>query len=593
MDETQAPLATQWIDRPAPDDVARLSEQLGQTLRLPPMLARLLVQRGITEPEQAERFLTPSLKHLHDPALLPDADRAAQRLIEAVNQQQPIVIYGDYDVDGVTATTILYHTLTQLGGTVHTYVPHRLDEGYGLNVEAIQSIARGELTGGTTPLIISVDCGITACEPAAAARELEADLIITDHHQFDADALPDAFALVHPRLPGSPYPFGELCGAGVAFKLAWHTARLHCGSDRLPAATRDLMLELLSFAALGTVADVMPLVEENRVLVTFGLGRIKQTRFEGLASLIEASGLHEEKIDAYHVGFVLGPRLNACGRMGHAAEAVELLTTATGRDARRIAEFLSEQNDHRRNTERRILAEAIEQVEQHGYDAPDRRALVVAGRDWHPGVVGIVASRLVERYHRPTVVLCIDDDERVAKGSARSVDGVSIHEGLHACAEHLQTYGGHDMAAGLKLDADRVDAFRDALIYWCNDRLAADQLRGTLKLDATCQVDEISLDLVDQIDRLKPFGPGNRRPLIRVGPSHVPAPAQRIGQTGQHLRLTLTGQRARLKAVGFGLGDHADTLRPGGHIEVVAEPHINEWRGRRSAELHLRDLREV
>jgi len=593
MDETQAPPQPHWIDRPAPSDAQPLVEQLCGRLRLPPLLGRLLVQRGITEPEQAERFLTPSLKHLHDPGLLPGADAAANRLVRAVNEKQPVVIYGDYDVDGVTASAILYHTLTQLGAAAHTYVPHRLDEGYGLNVEAVEHIAAGGITDGVTPLIVSVDCGITACEPAAAAGAAGADLIITDHHQFDGANLPDAYALVHPRLPGSEYPFGELCGAGVAFKLAWHTARVHCGSDRLPAATRDLMLELLSFAALGTVADVMPLVDENRVLVTFGLGRIKQTRFEGLAALIKASGLDEERIDAYHVGFVLGPRLNACGRMGHAAEAVELLTTAGGADARRIAEFLSEQNEDRRNTERRILAEAIEQVEQQGYDAPDRRALVVAGRGWHPGVVGIVASRLVERYHRPTVVLCIDEQKQLAQGSARSVEGVSIHEGLQTCAQHLQTFGGHDMAAGLKLSADKLDTFREALVAWGNQCLEADELRATYKLDAACGVDDITLDLTEQLDRLKPFGPGNRRPLLRVGPSQVPAPAQRMGQTGQHLRLTLTGQRARLKAVGFGMGDHADALRPGGTVEVVAEPHINEWRGRRSAELHLRDLREV
>ncbi|MEM9373905.1 MAG: DHH family phosphoesterase, partial [Planctomycetota bacterium] len=340
------------------------------------------------EPDAAGSFLEPSLKQLHDPGLLPDVDRAADRILCAARQAEPIVVFGDYDVDGVTAAAILVQTIRSLApeARISGYIPHRVSEGYGLNNEAIRTLA-----ADGARVIVSVDCGITAHESAAVARELGVDLIITDHHNppANADALPDAFAVVHPRRPDSIYPWGELCGAGVAYKLAWRLATLHAGSRTVPPASRELLLELLGLAALGTIADVVPLTDENRVIARFGLMNLSRTSNPGLRALIEASGLGSSRVDAEAVGFRLAPRLNAVGRLGHAREAFELLTDATGARAEELAETLSGLNDERRRVERRIVDEACEQAEQAGMTGVDSRAIVLRSPDWHPGVIGI------------------------------------------------------------------------------------------------------------------------------------------------------------------------------------------------------------
>ncbi|MEM9415588.1 MAG: DHHA1 domain-containing protein [Planctomycetota bacterium] len=617
-----------------------------------PLLAQLLAARGIVGNDATQRFLHPKLTDLHDPARLPGCIRAAKRLKQAVDDHQLIVIYGDYDVDGVTASAILYHTLALAGANVLTYVPHRLDEGYGLNEDAIRAISDGDFRlvdrearddAGATPavdppspiahppLIVSVDCGITATGPAQVARELGLDLIITDHHQFDPDDLPDAHTLVHPGLamadgglrisegnadtntdqdaPGNPpseihhppSPNLDLCGAGVAYKLAWQFAREFSGcaatdakpAGKLPDKFRVLLMDLLALAALGTVADVVPLVGENRVITCFGLSRIKKTGIAGLNALIEASNLAGEKIDSYHVGFVLGPRLNACGRMGHAREAVEILTTAQGERAKELAEELHQANEQRRATERRIVDAAVEQVETHGYHADDRRAIVVAGEGWHPGVVGIVASRLVDRYLRPAVVLGIDTAAGEAKGSARSVDGVSIHAALTSCGEHLAKFGGHAMAAGLTMDAAKLDVFREDLVAAVNKMLAAEDLCESVRIDATVDLCDCGVVLFDDLQRLAPFGRSNPKPRLLTERVTLARAAHRMGAAGKHLSLQLRQGGASIRAVAWNRGDLADDLPAGVSVDIVFQPSINTWQGRRSAELHVVDLRIV
>ncbi|MFG0260473.1 MAG: DHH family phosphoesterase, partial [Phycisphaerales bacterium JB041] len=369
--------------------------------QISPLAARVLASRGFESPSQAEAFLHPTLRELHDPSLLPDADRAAERIVAALRSGEQIVIYGDYDVDGITAAAILWHTCKALSpdGDIRTYVPHRLDEGYGLNAEAIGVLARSG-----AGVIISVDCGITAIEPARVARDLGVDLIITDHHNPPAsDAeMPDAFAAVHPRVPGSRYPFGDLCGAGVAYKLAWRVVTLSEGSDRVSPRLREMLLHMLAFAALGSIADVVPLQDENRVIARFGLARIKRSPFAGLRALVDASGLGGDEIDAERVAFTLAPRLNACGRLGHARDAVRMFTEASYEEAYAIAEELNSQNAARRKIEDSIVKEAVELAEAAGMTGTERRAIVLARPGWHPGVVGIACSRLAERFCRPT-----------------------------------------------------------------------------------------------------------------------------------------------------------------------------------------------
>jgi single-stranded-DNA-specific exonuclease len=591
MPIARKPQASRWH---LPQDADHAAEPLQPGLH--PLVDRLLRARGVENAEAAERFLTPKLLHLHDPATLPGCVKAAKRLKQAVDDQQPIIIYGDYDVDGVTASAILYHTLTAAGSAVKTYVPHRLEEGYGINAEAIQSLANST---DPKPLIVSVDCGITANEPATLAKDLGVDLIITDHHEFDLDDLPDAYALVHPGLPtdGEPYTNRDLCGAGVAYKLAWQFALVYCGCEqggKLPDHYRKLLLDLLAFAALGTVADVMPLIGENRAITTFGLQRISHTQCEGLNALIDASNLRSEKIDSYHIGFVLGPRLNACGRMGHAKEAVELLTTATGERAKELAEQLHHVNEDRKATEREIVDQAKQMVLDAGYDSDDTRAIVLAHEDWHPGVVGIVASRLVEQFCRPVVMLCIDPTTQTAKGSARSIDACNLHEAIQACNEHLTKFGGHAMAAGMSLDAANIDAFRDALVKQVNAVLSPEDLVNHVRVDSDVTLSDCTPESFRLVQSLAPFGRGNPKPRLMLCGLTVDR-AQRMGGQGRHLSMqlcedTAAGRRS-IRAVAWGMGDRVESLPSGVVIDVVFQPSINEWRGNISAELHVMDFR--
>ena len=553
------------------------------------LLERVLQARGLAE--DADSFMNPSLKALHEPRLIPDLERAAERVLNAIKASEKIAIFGDYDVDGVTASAILIHTLRAIEPEIDlvSYIPHRVEEGYGLNNEAIS-----ELHAQGVSLVISVDCGITAHEPAQTARELGLDLIITDHHNppVSIDDLPEAFAVVHPRRPDSRYPFGELCGAGVAYKLAWHLCTLHCGSERVSPALRSVLVEMLGFAALGSIADVVPLVDENRVIVKHGLRQIPHSRNEGLRALISASGLDADKVDTEDVGFRLAPRLNAIGRLGHAAEALELMTNATGEEAARLAERLSRVNDERKSIGEAIYAQAEEMARDAGMCEPDRRAIVLAHEDWHPGVVGIVCSRLVERYARPVILM--QRDGEVCKGSGRSIDGFNLHAGLDACAEHLTGYGGHDMAAGMRCEASRLEDFTNAFIAHANESLTPDDLVNTVRYDSPARVSELTPDTVRSLERLAPFGAGNPRVQVLVRQAKLNGAPSPFGRNGNHLSLRVCdrdGTGIGWRVVAWNWARHIDQIPPGAPVELIIEPKISTWNGRVSVEPVLVDLR--
>lgn len=559
-----------------------------------PLVERVLARRAIAAPEA---FLKPSLSLLSDPSVIPGVDRAAERLLAAARSREPIVIYGDYDVDGITATAILFRMLLAIEpeARVSTYVPHRIDEGYGLSAEAIAALA-----AEGARVIVSVDCGITAVEPARVARQAGVDLIITDHHNPPADGapLPAAFAIVHPGLADDPGTLRDLCGAGVAYKLAWRLATMATGNARCRDDLRALLLDLLGLVALGTIADVVPLVGENRVLTHYGLGRIRSSPFIGLRALVAASGLAKESIDTERVGFSLAPRINACGRMGHAREAIELLLTNDPVRAEAIARELANLNDQRRATEREIVEEASVMAEAAGMTGADRRAIVLAHEAWHPGVVGIVCSRLVERFSRPVLLMQRQAERSV--GSGRSIDGFNLHGGLAACAGHLESFGGHDMAAGLRVRHECYDAFVGAFLDHAAFRLAPSDLVRTLEYDVDASLGELTPRVVEDLSRLAPFGRGNPPVRLRVRSGRLNAAPRTMGARGAHLTFDLAGGEGSggsgaggsgLRVVGWNWGDVASQLGPGMSIDAILTPKLSTWGGRTKVEAELADLR--
>ncbi len=402
--------------------------------------------------------------------------------------------------------------------------------------------------------------------------------------------LPECFTVVHPRLPGdgAAYLNPHLCGAGVAFKLAWGIGLAMNGAERVSEDFRAFLVEATALAALGTIADVVPLVGENRALAHFGLGGLKRTRLGGLLALIESAGLTGQKLDSFDVGFKLAPRLNACGRMGHARLAVEMLTKASDVQAQEIAIYLEKQNRARQAVEKQILEAALQQAQEQGLDGDDCHGIVLGGEGWHAGVIGIVASRIVDRFHRPTVMVSLNNGH--GQGSGRSIAGFHLTKALDACRDHLETFGGHEMAAGLKLKTEHFGEFRDAFAHHAKGCLPADKLVPELAVDCIASLRQFTLALVNDLQRLGPFGHANRRPLLACRGVHMAQPPRRVGKTGDHLQLHVRDETGSMKCIAFGYGSMFDQLGAGARIDLAVEPVINEFNGRSNVELEVKDL---
>ena len=572
-------MLTQWqVATPDPAAQVRLATELS----LSPLLCQVLINRGITDVTSAGTFLTPSLHDLHDPYQILGMDAAVRRITAAVQQGEPMAVYGDYDVDGVTATALLMTFFEELGLRVASYIPEREGEGYGLNAEAMHQLSRQG-----TRLLITVDCGSTALSEVALARELGIDTIITDHHQ-PPETLPAALAVLNPHQPGCGYPNKHLCGVGLVFKLltALRASMRQIGvlRERLPNLKRHLDL-----VALGTIADVTPIRGENRVIVHYGLQELTHTLKPGLQALRQVSGRQGKTANAGEVGFQLAPRLNASGRLGSAAQSLELLIARDSGVAERLAAALDAVNQQRRTLQQNVEQAVHERIGQQ-YGGTPPAAIVLGDADWHLGVVGIVAARIAETYHRPTFLLQITSG--TARGSGRSIPAFDLYDGLQHCAEWLQQFGGHRYAAGLTMAAEHLPALQEAFIRYADDRLGPDDMQPVVRLDAVVLLADITEKLVSELTALAPHGSGNPAPVFAAYGVRCASPIRRLGQEGQHARFRVEQDDVSREAIAFQQGDHvAEVAAGGGEFDIAFTPVINTWRDRRTLELQLRDLR--
>jgi len=569
--------AKQWVIHPPEDRCG----QLAKSLKISPLLAQVLFNRGIIDTHAASIFLRPRLTELIAPEQMPGIDTAVRRLKQAINNKEKISVYGDYDVDGITGVVILWQLLTLLGAQVDYYIPHRIDEGYGLNQEAVQQLAKAG-----SKLLITVDCGVTDFDSAMLAEKLGIELIITDHHQPDAE-LPKAVAVVHPALEDS-YPNQDSSGAMVAFKLAWAIANEFNVGTKLEPRLREFMLNATSLAAMGTVADVVPLRGENRVLTSYGLKALPECKLPGIQALIETAGLTGQGLDSFDIGFRLAPMLNAAGRMGHARLAVELLTSDSEIRSMKIAEYLKEQNKQRQQCERKIFKKACEMVAQLGLNHPDQKSIVLANEDWHGGVLGIVASRMVDKFYRPTIMLCIED--AAAQGSGRSIPGFCLLSAIRECSQHLTKYGGHKMAAGVTMDAAKVEKFAAEFEAYARKNLDEDSIVSKLHIDAVAPLSEFRKDTVDELQLLAPFGQGNPQPVFATKGVRLASPPRRVGIKGDHLQLAITDNTATIRCIGFRFGKLEKKLLEREYFNVAYQPQINTYNGNSNVEFVLADI---
>jgi single-stranded-DNA-specific exonuclease len=575
---------TVWTLAPFEESELR---RLGREADVHPLIAQLLLNRGVRDAASARAFLGARRDGLHDPALLPGAPEAAERIVRAVREGRKIVIYGDYDVDGVCGTSLLWACLKLAGArSLDYYIPHRIDEGYGLNAEALEKLRREE----GAEVIITVDCGISALEEAELARRVGLELIITDHHTPGPE-WPRADVVVHPRSPRGSYPFPDLCGAGVALKLAWQICKSFGDGKKASPHLRDFLVQAINLVALATVADVVPLEDENRIFVKHGLGGLACEPAVGLRALMEVSQCRDKKkLSTGTIGFGLAPRINAAGRMDRAKLAVELLTTSDAERARELAEQLEDCNRRRQEIERAIVAEARGRAEAAGV-GDERGAIVVGQPGWHPGVIGIVASRLVDQFHRPAVVLSLGDV--VAQGSARSVPGFDLYAALAACRASLLTFGGHKAAAGLKLDPARLAEFAERFDTHCRETLSDELRRRVLRLDAQVPLSLFDLKLVRAIEDLEPYGIGNPRPLFLIEPVRLVEPPRTMGESRAHLQMRLEQGGTIYRGVAWNKAESWRDLRVGDSYGVACEPTINTWNGRVAVELNLKEIRPL
>lgn len=544
-------------------------KEIEEKYQLNKLLATILVNRNITEKEDIRLFLEPTRNDFHNPFLITDMKKAVERIIQAIEKQEKVTIYGDYDVDGITSITVLKSFLQDRGLEVANYIPNRLDEGYGLNKEAIRKIVNQGCQ-----LMITVDCGISAVEEIEYANSLGIETIVTDHHEPGGE-LPHAFAVIDNKRKDSNYPFRELAGVGVVFKLI-QAIGITLGLKE------EEYLKYLDIVCVGTISDIVPLVDENRVIAKLGLLLIRQTKNVGLRSIINSSGYN--KIDSNSISFGIAPRINACGRMGKAEEALELLLSKNINQVNELTKKLNEHNRIRQETEKSIFENAMKQIQEEHLE--ENNAIIVGGENWHHGVIGIVSSKITEIYFKPTILLSFEEDG-IGKGSGRSIPGFDLHEALMQCTDTIEKFGGHSMAVGITVRKDNFLKFREKFEQIASEA-HIDEITPIIQVDARIDVKDINKEMVESLKQLEPFGEGNRMPVFVF--KNLKIDSIRALSEGKHLKLTLKDNNTIINAIGFNIGQLAEEYRIGDKIDVVGVLEINSFNGVESLQINIKDV---
>ncbi len=554
-----------------PDAISKFSKEF----KIGYIFATILLNRGIETEDDLKKYISKSLEFVHNPNLLPDIDKAARRIVKAINEKEKIVIYGDYDADGVTSVSLLYSFLKENGADVDFYIPDRIIEGYGLNIKAINKISK---LG--TKLLITVDCGIASVGEVELAKAQKMDVIITDHHTCK-DKIPDALAVINPKRSDSIYPFSQLAGVGVIFKTVLALAKA------LGNNTGECFKKYAPLAAIGTIADVVDLQDENRIIVDRGLKNLKNSSF-GIDALATVSGIENKNLDSTFVSFSMAPRINAAGRMESAGTAVDLLLSDNPKKALELSEKLDKINQRRQLTEKEIYEEAL-QIISNDADFSNKKIIVLAQKDWHHGVIGIVASKITEQFYKPCILLSYDENGK-AKGSGRSIDGVNLFDALSATQDLLTQFGGHALAAGLSLNMSDFDEFSRQINQYVL-KTHPEDFKKSLKIDCSVPPSFISLENAKQLSIFEPYGMANEKPVFSMHNVKVVS-ASAVGQEKRHLSLTIESGGKNYRAVGFFFGHLSEYLTPNLEIDIAFNLEVNIWQGNESCQLTLKDIRK-
>jgi single-stranded-DNA-specific exonuclease len=558
-----------------------IEEQLAQKnaiveeIKCPEMIAEMLVRKGISEIDEINNFFHPNLQNVHDPFIFKDMKVAVERIIRAIKDQELITIYGDYDVDGTTSTSLLYLGLRKIGAIVDFYIPHRMIDGYGLSLSGVDQIK-----DNGSKLIISVDCGINAIEEVQQINKLEIDIIVTDHHN-PKEILPDAYAIINPKMVTSDYPFKDLAGVGVAYKLL---VAVYTMTDM---DTTSLIDKYVDLVALGTIADIVPLVGENRIFASIGLERLIKKQNIGLNALINIAGLSHKELNSSDIVFGIAPRINAAGRMGSALRAVELMVSEDEEQSDELAQIIERENSIRQQIDQRTFQEACDIIDKKYKNMDDTSLIVVSSDGWHPGVIGIVASKLVEKFYKPSIMISFKDG--VGSGSGRSIAGFNLFDALQSVEGYLETFGGHKYAAGLSVLVEYVDLLENRLAKYVKENITTEQLIPPLRIETKLELYEINENLLEWLNKFAPFGPGNMRPTFYTKEVMIVGFPYNVGKN--HLKLKVMKDGCNLDLIGFNLGDFLPFLKKGSLIEIAYSLEFNTWQGRTSIQGKLKDIK--